>query len=96
MKNMIQVMQRGQQSHYQSNKYGNHANNQVNSGSPGQSLYQNIPLLAESTIASHSGNNSRSSLSKNVETKLHSKTRQLHPYSRPSNYLSNYPLTLVL
>ena len=79
MKNMILVMQRDQQLHYQSNEYGGHTNNQVNSGSHGQSFYQNSPSLVESTIASHSGNNNQCSLSNNVETKFHPKIRQLHP-----------------
>jgi hypothetical protein len=45
--------------------------------------------LAESTIANHSGN----STSNNVESKLNEKTGQLHPYYRPADYISDYPIT---
>ena len=52
-------MQRGQQFHYQSTEYDGHVNNQSTFGGSsghGQTFYQNSQSLAESTIATHSGN----------------------------------------
>ena len=94
MKSMIHIMQRGQQFNYHQAEYERHTNNELYSASHGQSLYQNSQSLAESTIASHSGNNNHSSNNTNaVKTKIHPKTRLLHPYYQPSDYLSDYPVT---
>ena len=91
----MQGIQRGQLFHYQLTEYDVHANNQSTFGGTsghGQTFYQNSQSLAESTIATHSGNYTQPAHN-NVKTKLNEKNGQLQPYYRPADYISDYPIT---